>query len=383
MKVHQISLQHKTQGVGGFNPYVHGARGLFATAIFVFHVINSGLDTWPIFQTWTANFFLRTTEYGVELFFCISGYVIVGALRRARSPASFLEDRAIRIYPTLWVTVLVVCAGGMATHKLGTISVLQLILLLPANLIALPGVLPIDLFHWAAWSLSYEMAFYVACAAGWWLLSSGGRRVLYVAIPIAALMLASFPRALFLFSGVIIAEGWVESRVLRAFSRWPIIFLVLFLVSWRGIEELSLPLHIIDTTVFAWVGDWRLPFGALAFGLATVGFAGIVAGTGLFGRFLGTRTLQFLGTISYSFYLWHPIVMGLIKMAMLRTGIADFAGHGAQALFFALALPPALIVSHISQRIFERSAGIWLRGWLSPGSARPAVPFATSPTPSP
>ena len=375
--------QHRAAPVG-FNPYVHGARGLFAAAIFVFHVVNSKLDTWPILQTWFANFLLRTTEYGVELFFCISGYVIVGALRRARSPGSFLEDRAIRIYPVLSVTIFFICAAGtaMGTHGFGSTNLLQFVLLLPANLLALPGLLPIELFHPAAWSLSYEMAFYVACAAGWWLITSGGRRVLYLAVPIAALLLAAFPRALFLLSGVIVAEGWLENRSFKVLARWPALFLLLFLVDWRYIQELSLPQHIITTTLFEWAADWRLPLTIPAFSLATIAFAGIVAGTGVVGRLLRTPALQYLGTISYSFYLWHPIVMSGVKEAMIRTGIAALAGPGAQALFFATALPPSLIVSHFSQRAFERSAAIWLRKWRKRASVQPGA-FATSANPSP
>jgi peptidoglycan/LPS O-acetylase OafA/YrhL len=377
------SSEHRPKAGAGFNPHVHGARGLFAAAIFVYHVVNSRLDTWPILQTWIADFLLRTTEYGVELFFGISGFVIAATLRRARSPASFLEDRAIRIYPTLWITILVICAASKATgvHGYGDVSLMHIILRLPANLVALPGVLPIEMYHWSAWSLSYEMTFYVACAVGWWLLSSGGRRFLYVGVPFAALMLASFPRALFLLSGVMIAEGWLEGRPLKALSHWPMLFLLLFLVAWRSIEELSLPQHLETTTLFEWAGDWRLPLAVLAFGMATVAFAGIVAGTGVFGGFLRTRFLQYLGTISYSFYLWHPIVMGGLKMAMLRTGMAASAGHGAQALYFALGLLPSLIVSHFSQRLFERSAAMWLRKWRNPASIQRAS-FAIRTDPS-
>jgi peptidoglycan/LPS O-acetylase OafA/YrhL len=379
------SPRHRTPAAAGFNPFVHGARGLFATAIFVYHVVNSRLDTWPLLQSWMPNFLLRTTEYGVELFFCISGFVIAGTLRRARSPISFLEDRAFRIFPALWAAILAIWIAGIVTrtHGFEPSNFLPDLLLLPANLVALPGVLPIALIHPAAWSLSYEMTFYVACAAAWWLLSAGDRRILYVAIPFAALLLALFPRALFLVAGVIIAEGWLDSRTVRVLSRWPLVFLILFLVVWREIEELSLPQHIITTTLFGWIGDWRLPLAVLAFGLATVSFAGIVAGTGSFGRFLSTRSLQYLGTISYSFYLWHPIVMGGVKMAMLRTEIAASAGPAAQALLFALALPPSLILSHYSQRIFERSAAIWLRKWRNPTSVQPAARLVTSANSSP
>jgi peptidoglycan/LPS O-acetylase OafA/YrhL len=242
-------------------------------------------------------------------------------------------------------------------------------------------VLPIQLIHWSAWSLSYEMTFYSACAAGWWLLSSRGTSVLFIAVPFAALMLAAFPRALFLVSGVMIAEGWVDCRLVKALSRWPILSLLLFLITWRSIEQLSLPQHIDTTTLFGWATDWRLPLAVLAFGLATIAFAGIVEGTGVFGRFLGTRVFQYLGTISYSFYLWHPIVMGGVKMAMLRTGMAASAGHSAQALFFALALPPSIIVSHFSQQTFERSAAIWLLKWRNRASIQPA-PVGTPANPS-
>ncbi len=165
---------HRVRARDRFNRHVHGARGLFSASIFVYHIVNSRLDTWPVLQTWIANFLLRTTEYGVELFFCISGFVIAGTLRRARSPGSFLQDRAIRIYPVLWVTVIVIFAVDIATgtREFGSAGLTKLLLLVPANLAALPGVLPIPIIHPAAWSLSYEMTFYAGCAAGWWLMTA-------------------------------------------------------------------------------------------------------------------------------------------------------------------------------------------------------------------
>ena len=95
----------------GLNPNVHGARGLFSLVIFFYHVGNSGLPTFP------GSFFVglqqagfASLKMGVELFFGISGLVIVGALGRASSFVSFLWDRVTRILPVLWATILVITA---------------------------------------------------------------------------------------------------------------------------------------------------------------------------------------------------------------------------------------------------------------------------------
>lgn len=348
----------------GFNRPVHGARGVFAGAVFVFHVVNSGLATWPLLASHAAQFLTRTTEYGVELFFCISGFVIAGTLRRARGPAGFLEDRAIRIFPVLWVSILVIAALGALSgyHGYGEISLGRMAWLLPANLLAMPGIFPLLALHPAAWSLSYEFSFYGVCASGWALRRRLGARAMLalLALPSAAL-LAFYPRAVFFVSGALVAEGLVRARPLARLARYPVTLLVVFLLAWREIQELSLPTHIIDTTMFQWMADWRLPLELVAFAAATLGFAGLAAGEGRLARLLCTRAVQFMGTISYSFYLWSPIVMSILKQGMLRSGLALAAGPAAQLLFFVLALPPAILVSWASQRMLERGAGAWMR----------------------
>ena len=183
-------------------------------------------------------------------------------------------------------------------------------------------------------------------------------------VPLAAAMLALYPRALFLMSGVLVAEGFLDRPRLAALVRHPLPWLLAFLLAWHEIQMLSLPQHIIQTTLFEWARGARLPLAAFAFAAATLGFAGVAGGHGALGRWLHARPLQYMGTISYSFYLWHPIVMSGIKLAMLRTGMAAAVGHGAQALFLVLALPPAVLVAHVSQRLFERRTGIWLRARL-------------------
>lgn len=350
----------------GFNQGVHGARGLFAFLVFVFHVVNSGLPTFPVLRTQTADFILRTPEYGVELFFCISGFVIVGTLRRAQTPGAFLEDRAIRIYPVLAATVLAIVLLGLLTgvHGYSAGSVPELLWAMPLNMLGIPGVFPLPNIHPAAWSLSYELAFYAFCAACWALRRPLGAGLPWVAAPVAAVFLIYYPRALFFGAGIMVAFGWPRHPLLARVTRHPLLLLLLFLACWHTIQALSEPRHIITTTLIEWAADARLPLAALAFVFASLGFAGVVAGHGGFVALLRTPPLLYLGTISYSLYLWHPIVMSGVKTAMVRLGLPGMAGDASQVLLFALALPPSLLVADLSERWLERRTAVWLRARL-------------------
>ena len=351
------------QAKPGFNQEVHGARGLFAFLVFVFHVVNSGLPTLPLLETTAGDFAMRTTEYGVELFFCISGFVILGALRRARSPVAFLQDRAIRIYPVLAASILVIVALGLVTHvrTFADMDAGTLAWMVPVSLLALPGILPMDNINPAAWSLSYELLFYGLCAACWAQRGRLGAALPWVAGGLGLVAAAFYPRAMFFAAGVLAAQGWPRHPLLRQATRFPLLFIILFLGTWRLIQHLTLPRHIITTTLFDWAADARLPLAFLALLFASIGFAGIAAGHGSLGRFLRTRVLQYLGTISYSFYIWHPIVMSGAKIAMQRAGIVPVAGIGAQLLFFVISLPPSLLVAHGSERFLERRLAVALR----------------------
>ena len=350
--------------------------------VFVFHVVNSGLGTFAPLSTPVGFFLTSTSEYGVELFFCISGYVIAGTLRRASNPMVFLVDRAVRVYPVLWASILVIVALGMATrtHGFEGESTLQLLVDVPVNLLALPGVLPISNIHPAAWSLSYEMAFYLFCAACWAARGRLGPGAYWLIAPAAAVLITYYPRSAFLLAGVLVAEGWPRTGLLLRLSRHPLPLLLLFLLCWRGIRSLSSPYHIISATLLHWAGDWRLPLALLGFMAAVVGFRGIVAGHGALGVLLRSRPLHYLGAISYSFYLWHPIVMSGIKTALLHGSVLQHAGAWAQPLFFVVALPPSLAVSHVSQRLLEQRFATWMRRRLRHTAPMPQ-PAALDPTP--
>ena len=104
-------------------------------------------------------------EYGVFVFFLISGYIIPASLERKGSVRGFWTSRLFRLYPMYAVALALAAVAYHAGH--GTIrgaehqpvqSVLAWLLMLP-NLLTGPNVPNVT------WSLSYEMVFYLLLVA--------------------------------------------------------------------------------------------------------------------------------------------------------------------------------------------------------------------------
>jgi len=373
-----ISVLPRTPGAAapraGFNASVHGARGLFSVMVFGFHVANSRLATiWPA-DHWLAVDVFGAFKFGVELFFGISGFVIVGALARAPSLRSFAWDRATRIYPLLWTTLLVITAMSLATsHWMPPPFDWALNFLAPPPVYDLPQVNP------AAWSLGYEISFYALAALFWWAgpPRGGGRLAMVV---VGALLVAALPRALLMPAGVLVAAGLLDRALLLRLAATPGLWLVAFLLLWRQAELLSPGQDIARLTpsgagLSGWTGVLPL---MLAAGVAGwIALLGIVRERGWLSAALRTAPMQWLGTISYSFYLWHPVVMAVTKAALVGSGLAATLGPGAQAGFAIVSLPPALAMSHISQGWIERRLTRWLRRH-GPREDRGAAPITAA-----
>jgi peptidoglycan/LPS O-acetylase OafA/YrhL len=125
----------------------HGSTLLLQPARdFLYHVLNLG-------------------QYGVFVFFLVSGYIIPASLERKGSVRSFWVSRAFRLYPMYLVAIAL---SALAYYTgLGTIdgaehhpltSVTSWALMLPNLLtgVNVPNV---------TWTLSYEMVFYLLLAA--------------------------------------------------------------------------------------------------------------------------------------------------------------------------------------------------------------------------
>jgi peptidoglycan/LPS O-acetylase OafA/YrhL len=325
----------------------------------VFHVANSGLPVWTMPEAITAT--LLSFKFGVELFFAISGFVILKSLMAARNAGDFLRNRAARIYPVLWAAVFVVIVLSLASGREipARLDASALAIHSVSNLLALPGVFPLPLFLLPAWTLSFEMGFYVLCAM---FLASRHLIGSWVVVPLICaglLVVAVHPRAAFFLSGMIVTLGFLRGAAIDRLASVPLVWIALFLVAWSLLSSDTAP---IIPPLWEWTFERELPLGLVAFLSATLAMQGLAQGSGLLCRLLTTRSMMWLGTISFSLYLWHPIVMAIVKQGMGVTGLVGLLGPWSQAGFFILALIPSLALAHVSQIYLEDRLTQRLRG---------------------
>ncbi|WP_183716429.1 acyltransferase family protein [Paraburkholderia tropica] len=146
---------------------------------------------------WSSNPIYATGKYGawwagVDLFFCISGFVIardiIGRLEAARNSrqfwrvtAAFWIKRIFRIWPTSWLWMTVILVASLALRKTDTFAPFpQALLDFTASAIQMQN------FHaWICASSGHLMQ--CDAAAPWWSLSL--EEQFYIALPLTTLLL--------------------------------------------------------------------------------------------------------------------------------------------------------------------------------------------------
>ncbi len=143
-------------------------------------------------------------------------------------------------------------------------------------------------------------------------------------------------------------RSWVISL-----ARYPGVALIIFLFGWHtlvlispgGVENLSvLGQPIVQAILF----EVAIVLVSMTGGLALLG---ISRGYGVLSRILESKPLLYMGAISYSFYLWHIIVMAAVKRLLMVKSL-DQQPY-SQALFLVVSLVIALAISTASYHLIE------------------------------
>lgn len=308
---------------------MEGLRGVAVSLVFLQHAgVQALLLGLPPGSTRAAaTVFGNYGNLGVELFFLLSGYLIYGTLvRRAPGFVPFMRRRAERLYPAFLavfvpVLALILLAGPAGRLPEGVVGGVLAIL---ANLLFLPGLLPIQPVIAVAWSLSYEVFFYLATAAA--VLGLGMHRVAR-ARRIALLAAAAGVFVL----GCAIGPAWMPVRMAPFFAG-------MFLAEgvgrrmpgWLGVAAPVLGCAVVALGV---------PLGLWGEFLQTACFFALCAacfhGTGPAAHWMTWAPLRWLGNMSYSYYLIHGFVVRAAFVALGR-----LLPDGLSPVVFWLLLPP-------------------------------------------
>ncbi|WP_110930791.1 acyltransferase family protein [Paenibacillus bouchesdurhonensis] len=330
------------------NDTLTGLRGWLAISVVIFHIYGSSIlegylkeyprDHWSYLINYAG-------PISVNLFFIISGYLITRTLLQHGTVGRFALNRILRIYPVfLLIHLIVFAAGPWIGYKwMEDISVLNYITHFLSNLLLLPGVFPLPIAQIVAWSLSYEMAFYLLAGLVFVIYRRVSMPVLVKAILLGALLLVSgvliyyHPNMLFFIVGI--ASYFTESFLRRAYP-YRRAFCLNGII-WFGLLYISYSYNVQRAYIL------------IPLLISYLFFQSILLQRGFMSRLLQLRPMQYLGKISYSLYMWHTMVMFPLKKIMPKLG-AVLPYPGLVFIVYALlSLVLSIAVSHISYHIIE------------------------------
>ncbi len=306
----------------------------------------------------------------VDLFFMLSGFIFcythssVGTIDWRQ----FYIARFARIYPVYALAVSVVIGLDLVTYlRYNAISRSLSPLRITKNLLGVQawwGHATSESINLPSWSVSAEIFLYVAC------------------FPLLILLFGTSARSSVLRCIVLATLGALSIAgcyhyghlhdaprpIIRGVAGFSIGFVLCSLLrtqQWRCRHPLGLAIAgLLSLYLFGFLQLAFLPW--LNHVAMMLGFVCLVYGTfeneSLPGQILSARCFQFLGTISYSLYLWHiPAMLFLHRAAKYVTG-SD--GIEKSQWFVIILLPWVMGLSIISYYCFEAPLRGRIRSWL-------------------
>lgn len=330
---------------------MEGLRGFAAFMVFFVHYSAQSVP-WVSENSFTSELifnlrFLGAT--GVDLFFILSGFLIYGMLiKRNLSYSIYAKRRIKRIYPTflaLMCLYLLLSFIFPSESKLpenwqeATVYVIQCLLLLP-------GLFDIEPMMTVAWTLSYEMFFYLLVPILIALTNlraiNPHHRILFLAAVTVTGFLISLEysahiRMLMFISGMLLFEikentNWsLSSKFTQAHFVLPVTFLLMLTIRHSFFDD-----YIWGVVLVMFIG----------YGLACFD---VFKGESLLGKLFMTNYLRWYGNMSYSYYLVHGLTL---KFLFLVTAYLFKPEGDTDWIFYAMIIPFFAITLVVSALLF-------------------------------
>lgn len=350
-----------------FGAYARAAHGLDLGAVSLAQLESPTLRLY---------YWLHRSHYGVDLFFFLSGFLILRIVARDdfRYPR-FLRQRFVRIYPAFLVSTCIIAAVFYGPGRFLTWSFLGNLLFL--NGLPELGVTPVNV---ATWSLFFEFAFYIAFPAIVLFRTRSGITTWHVlgfaAVALAALSFLPswYFRFLMFFGGALLAS-LSRARIDR-------------LLAWTS-DATVLPLYIASTAFFSFSPGFRyfIPVYAVASFLLVLR---VLYADGPLARLFSARPLRWIGNTSYSFYLIHGFAIAIVFHFARRWFSAEVLGEPlALAALLAVCLTAGMTLALPLFIGLERPYFLWRRARRGTAAAQgrvganlgAAIPTLSAPRP--
>jgi peptidoglycan/LPS O-acetylase OafA/YrhL len=376
--------------------------------------LDSGTDFGPVLNS--LRIFAQMGAFGVAMFFVLSGFLLArpfwtafDAGKPMPSLKTYALRRAARILPGYWLALAVSFVLSIALFGVALDG--ELVLRLVA------GFLLIADWHWLTifpveingplWSICFEITAYVLLPLAFFSVFAGGRFArgwlgrLVFAVMIAVTLGLHWPVlkyypidgirrswdfglvggakywmprynpfALFaMFAFGALAAG-IQVR-LAALRHWAFDLLALLAV---GAAIFVLNHHLwlkVDPSGFGWLG---IPYSFPWFQLSVAVFLAVVPSTQVLGRLLDNGPVRFLATISFGIYIWHNVVIELVRLGWAPGFYYGNITDGVEFSIVAGTIAAiSLLCGWLSWRWVEKPVIGWARAREKAGAVTPRV----------
>ncbi|MBV1932458.1 MAG: acyltransferase [Porticoccaceae bacterium] len=325
---------------------IQALRGIAALSVVAFHLVPIE-DKYGSGESVLPEFF-KFGMFGVDLFFVISGFVMVsitkGQFQSGPKAFNFLYHRVSRIYPTYWfysalvLAVFLIKPTWVNSAQGNQVNILSSFLLWPESTLPLINV---------GWTLIHEMYFYLMFSVllvflpekNFGLsLTLWGVTVVVINLGVATsnpvLNLVAHPLTLEFIAGCFLAmlfrddTGWKNTIILTAVA-------VLIVAVLTALSESEFP--------DGWwrVGIYGVPAAATLYGLLVAERKGLVL----------NRYLVKLGDASYSIYLVHVLILSAVGRVLYSLSTTFPIGNASMILILTLCVIASGLISY---KIVER-----------------------------
>jgi peptidoglycan/LPS O-acetylase OafA/YrhL len=340
---------------------MEGLRGFAVFLVFLVHYVTL-VKPWlatsgSVFEF--ADALHTMGNVGVDLFFVLSGYLIYGTLiARPQRFGRFMARRIQRIYPAFIAVfaVYVALSFVMPSQSKLPSNASDAAVYLVENFLLLPGIFPIEPMISVAWSLSYEMFYYLAmpllvAMLGLRARSSAWRAAFFFCAAVIASVYCAY------YGGLIRLAMFVSGILLCEAMRNPRIPVP------NGLVGLSALILGLLGTLLPLTGNGAvvLKTGILFVAFFLLCLCCFRAPSAWLPRAFSWTPLRRLGNMSYSYYLTHGLALkaGFLIFAILVPAHASRDWGLFCVLLpatFMLTLVPAAMLFLLVERPFSLAA---------------------------